>query len=393
MEHGLLAKSPRIEVVDALRGFAVMAIMLLHNIEHFNFYDFPTASSAFMEAMDKGIWETLFFLFSGKAYAIFSLLFGFSFFIQYNNQAEKGKDFRLRFLWRLFLLFIIGCFNGAFFPGDILVLYSIIGVVLVLVCRWSDRAVLIAAIILMLQPLELGKFFYAMINPDYVPAAGVWRVHSQRMYPFLSQPDFWAMVKSNLWDGQLFSLLWAWGYGRFFQTASLFLLGMLIGRRQLFANLSEHRVFWMRTLVIGAVCFVPLYFITASLPDMISNKAMLTPMNTVVSSFRNFSFMCVLVACFVFLWQQVSTHEMLHGLVPYGKMSLTNYLGQSIFGSLLFYHWGFELGRYLGITYSFFFGILFVILQMVFCSWWLRHHKHGPFEGLWKRLTWIGKNK
>ena len=126
MEHGLLAKSPRIEVVDALRGFAVMAIMLLHNIEHFNFYDFPTASSAFMEAMDKGIWETLFFLFSGKAYAIFSLLFGFSFFIQYNNQAKKGKDFRLRFLWRLFLLFIIGCFNGAFFPGDILVLYSII---------------------------------------------------------------------------------------------------------------------------------------------------------------------------------------------------------------------------------------------------------------------------
>ncbi len=41
MEHGLLAKSPRIEVVDALRGFAVMAIMLLHNIEHFTFYDFP----------------------------------------------------------------------------------------------------------------------------------------------------------------------------------------------------------------------------------------------------------------------------------------------------------------------------------------------------------------
>ena len=53
------------------------------------------------------------------------LLFGFRFFIQYNNQAKKGKDFRLRFLWRLFLLFLIGCFNGAFFPGDILVLYAI----------------------------------------------------------------------------------------------------------------------------------------------------------------------------------------------------------------------------------------------------------------------------
>lgn len=91
MEHGLLAKSPRIEVVDALRGFAVMAIMLLHNIEHFNFYDFPTASSAFMEAMDRGIWETLFFLFSGKAYAIFSLLFGFSFLFNITIRRRKVK--------------------------------------------------------------------------------------------------------------------------------------------------------------------------------------------------------------------------------------------------------------------------------------------------------------
>lgn len=55
----------------------------------------------------------------------------------------------------------------------------------------------------------------------------------------------------------------------------------------------------------------------------------------------------------------------------YGKMSLTNYIGQSVIGSLLFYHWGFELGRFLGITYSFFLasfctssnGILFLVAQ------------------------------
>lgn len=150
MEYEMPLKSPRIEVVDALRGFAVMAIMFLHNIEHFNFYEFPEVTSDFMKSLDKGVWDTLFFLFSGKAYAIFSLLFGFSFFIQYNNQVRKGKDFRLRFLWRLCLLFVIGCFNGAFFPGDILVLYAIIGVVLILVCRWSDRAVLITAVILII---------------------------------------------------------------------------------------------------------------------------------------------------------------------------------------------------------------------------------------------------
>lgn len=366
-----------------------MAIMFLHNIEHFNFYEFPEVTSDFMKSLDKGVWDTLFFLFGGKAYAIFSLLFGFSFFIQYNNQARKGKDFRLRFLWRLCLLFVIGCFNGAFFPGDILVLYAIIGVVLILVCRWSDRAVLIAAVILMLQPVEWGKFFYAMLHPDYMASAEQWLVHHRKMYPFLSQLDFWEMVKSNLWDGQLFSVLWGWSYGRFFQTASLFMLGMLIGRKQLFVNLAEHRTFWQRTFLIGLICFIPLYYLSLSLPDLLTNRSMLTPMNTIVSSFRNFSFMCVLVSVFVFLWQQATSHEILYGLVPYGKMSLTNYLSQSIIGSFIYFGYGLGLYKYLGVTASFGVGVLLFILQLGFCHWWLKNHKQGPFEGAWRKATWI----
>lgn len=389
MEHQMPLKSARIEVVDALRGFAVMAIMFLHNIEHFNFYEFPEVTSDFMRSLNQGVWDTLFFLFSGKAYAIFSLLFGFSFFIQYNNQAKKGKDFRLRFLWRLVLLFLIGCFNGAFFPGDILVLYAIVGVVLIPVCRWSDKAVLITAIILMLQPVEWVKFFSAMNNPDYVAAPGLWVEHHRKMYPFLSQPDFWAMIKSNLWDGQLFSLLWGWGHGRFFQTASLFMVGMLLGRRRLFVDLTEHRSFWLRTLLIGAVCFIPLYYLTLALPDLLTSKGMLTPMNTIVSSFRNFAFMCMLVAVFVLLWQQVSCHKVLGGLVPYGKMSLTNYLTQSIIGSFIYFGYGLGLYKHLGVAASFGVGILLFVLQLAFCHWWLKNHKQGPFEGAWRKATWI----
>lgn len=167
MEHALQSR-PRIEVVDALRGFAVMAIILLHNIEHFNLYNFPEATTDFMKALDKGVWDTLFFLFSGKAYAIFALLFGFSFFIQFDNQARKGKDFRLRFFWRLVLLFFIGCFNASFFPGEILVLYSILGIVLIPVCKLSNKVVLAIAVVLMLQPMEWGKFMYALMHPEYV---------------------------------------------------------------------------------------------------------------------------------------------------------------------------------------------------------------------------------
>ena len=199
MEQQLLLKNrPRIEVVDALRGFAVMAIILLHNIEHFNLYNFPAPSSDFMAALDQGVWKTLFFLFSGKAYAIFALLFGFSFFIQDENQLRKGKDFRFRFAWRLVLLFLIGNLNAAFFPGEILVLYSILGFVLIPCCRLSNRWVLALAILLMLQPMEWGKCLYALAHPEYEAGVASWMLHAKDLYPALMADDFWQMIRVNL---------------------------------------------------------------------------------------------------------------------------------------------------------------------------------------------------
>ena len=59
-------------MADVLRGFAVLAIVLLHSIEHFNFYSFPDTSGqgAWLNFTDKAIWDGLFFAFGGKAYAI-----------------------------------------------------------------------------------------------------------------------------------------------------------------------------------------------------------------------------------------------------------------------------------------------------------------------------------
>ena len=49
----LLRKNPRIEVVDALRGFAVMAIILVHNLEHFIFPVYPTDSPTWLNVLDQ----------------------------------------------------------------------------------------------------------------------------------------------------------------------------------------------------------------------------------------------------------------------------------------------------------------------------------------------------
>ena len=142
-----LEKHTRIDVADVLRGLAVMGIIVLHSIEHFNFYSFPDTStqSAWLNFSDKAIWDGLFFMFGGKAYAVFALLFGFSFFIQDNNQRMRGNDFRLRFCWRLILLFILGNINAAFFTAEVLVLYSLVGFILPLTCRLKDKWLFILA--------------------------------------------------------------------------------------------------------------------------------------------------------------------------------------------------------------------------------------------------------
>ena len=143
------SKIPRIEVVDALRGFAVMAIILVHNLEHFIFPVYPTEQPAWLAVLNDGVFNVIFSLFAGKAYAIFALLFGFTFYIQCHNQTKKGKDFGYRFLWRLVLLLGFATLNAAFFPaGDVLLLFAVVGLVLFLVRKWSDKAILITAIIL-----------------------------------------------------------------------------------------------------------------------------------------------------------------------------------------------------------------------------------------------------
>ena len=175
-----LQKHTRVDVADVLRGLAVMGIIILHSIEHFNFYSFPDTSeqSAWLNFTDKAVWDGLFFMFGGKAYAVFALLFGFSFFIMDDNQRMRGKDFRLRFCWRLILLFIIGNINAIFFTAEVLVMYSLLGFVLVLTCRLSDKKAFILACILMIQPVAIYHVIRAVCDASSVvptiPTRALW---------------------------------------------------------------------------------------------------------------------------------------------------------------------------------------------------------------------------
>lgn len=382
-------KSPRIEVIDALRGFAVMSIMLLHNIEHFDYYYLPEALPEWIKILDKIIWRTLSFLFGGKSYAIFALLFGFSFYIQNDNQEKLGKDFRGRFLWRLLLLLVFGIFNTVFYQGDILMIYAVLGIVLIPVCKWNDKTVFIIAVVLILQPFEWIKYFYMLLHPEYVPMPNLSESYFRMMGEYLISNSFMDYAIGNLSIGRLASIFWSWENGRFFQAPALFMLGMLVGRKKLFITSKENNLFWKKTLQYAFLLFIALFVFKSFLPHIIERKAVLNSFSIIIASWSNLVFMIFMVASFLLLYQKESMYTILSQLIPFGKMSLTNYIMQSIVGSYIYYQYGLGLVEYTGATYCLLIGIVLFVLQLLFCSWWLKTHKQGPLEYIWHKGTWI----
>ncbi len=377
----------RVDVADVLRGFAVMAIILLHSIEHFNFYSFPDTSwqPVWLNFLDKAIWDGLFFAFGSKAYGIFALLFGFSFFIQDDNQRMRGKDFRLRFCWRLLLLFIIGQFDAIFFTGEILVMYSLVGFILVLTCRMPTKWLILLGGFFILQPICIYQMIRAGLDPGYeimkIESGPFWGA----TYAAQNGGTFWETVKVNLWEGQLASLAWAWEHGRLLQTAGLFIFGMLIGRSGWLKK--EYLSKWGRVLAIAILAYFPLSGIYNMIGNYVSNPNFLTPFNILVSSLTNLCLMIMLIAGVLFAYYRTQRlSDTLSLLIPYGRMSMTNYVTQGIIGSALYYNWGFHLQ--MGITGSVLIGIGIFIVQWMACRWWMKARSHGPLEYIWKKATW-----
>jgi uncharacterized protein len=385
----------RIEVVDALRGFAIMAIMLLHSIEHFNFYKFPAneTQSAWLNALDSNIWNSLFFLFGGKAYAIFAVLFGFTFSLMMNNQKKRGFDFGYRHLWRMVLLAGFAFINGMFFPGEVLLMYSIVGVGLFFVRNLSNRVLLLIATFFLLQPVEWGKLIYYWFDNSYTigrPAS--WALWGALKEGQLSE-SFYECAKACTLNGHKVALYWAYEVGRLAQTVGLFVLGLWLGRKNLFEMNDKNTKFWLRTVVVSFVVFFPFYWLEANFKTLFENKIYSQTLKHAIDMYGNFAFCMFLISLFVLLFQVDFFRKPLNLLRYCGKMSLTAYVLQSIIGGLVFYGWGFGLGPHIKHTVSILIGIVLFIVQFQFYKFWLTKYKRGPLETIWHKLTWIKISK
>ena len=386
-----LKPNTRIDVADILRGIAIGGIVLIHFIEHLNFYLFPDASSPFMATLNQNVWDTTFFLLAGKMYAIFSMLFGLSFFIQHDNQAQLGVDFRPRFLWRMVLLMMFGLFDLLFYNGDILTLYAVCGVFVVPFVRANNRVLVAATILFALQPVEIAYIIMGLIDPTTTSLNLGSGALFKAILPAQAEGSIVDVAIKGIQNGFPVNFLWAIEHGRFTQTIFLFLLGIYLGRRRLFYDEGNNVAIWKRVLVGSLCAFAVLFPLYKVVPNMINTACIKESVKVMLNMWKNFAMMLFYVSGVVVLFYRTTAKNFLIKIAPYGKMSLTNYLSQSIIGGFVFYNWGLGLYKYSGHTSSLMLGVLCVALQYLFCRWWLKSHSHGPFEALWRKLTWIDK--
>lgn len=381
-------KTKRIEVVDALRGFAILGILLVHSIDHFHFPEFPHEASFVLSLLDQISFKLVQIIFLGKTYAIFTILFGFSFFIQHNNQKKIDKDFGPRFMWRMILLAVFAIFNSAFFPaGDVLILFVIVSPVLFISRNWTDTAVLILSLLLLLQPVGWIHVVLSQFNP----------LHTM---PDIDYPAMHNVLVENAKNGNIFEFLWlnaTYGVkvtvlssiysGTLMQFAGLFLMGFYIGRRQYFVPNPQNMSFWKRTIMWSISVFIVLYLIIKVASNQNINGLQIAL--NILESWKNLSFTFLLISSFVLVYDNLSVQKLLSGFKFYGKMSLTNYIAQSIIGAFIFLPIGLYLAPYCGYFYSLMIAMIVFIFQLLLSKHWLSKNKQGPLEKIWHKWTWL----
>lgn len=242
-----------------------------------------------------------------------------------------------------------------------------------------------------MQPVEWYHYIASLINPAHqLPDLKVGEMYSE-VTEYTKSGNFGEFILGNITLGQKASLFWAINAGRFFQTAGLFLLGFYIGRKQLFVSSEKNLRLWIKTLIVSAISFAPLY----TLKELVmKNDAIIQQSaGTAFDMWQKLAFTLVLVASFVILYPNNTFNKMVSNLRFYGKMSLTNYITQSIIGAFIYFPFGLYLAPYCGYTISLLIGIFTFLLQVRFCKWWLNKHKQGPLEYIWHKWTWIGTNK
>lgn len=384
--HERTDRTARIPEVDALRGFALLGILLVNVLMMASPYAPGGTVDPDATTLDRAVEGVVQALVVGKFYLMFSFLFGYSFTLQQDSAARDGASPVPRMLRRSLGLLVLGVLHAVLlYTGDILMTYALLGLVLIAARNCSPGAALRAARVVygcasgFLLLLGLGSLFMSdaeatelgVLPPEFAALVAEYR------------GDPASVVRANI--GQLpdafLAVLLMGGF-----VLGAFLTGLYCGKRRLLADTGRYAARMRRICVLGVALGLP-----GSVFMALAAGGVLGPRWSLLGSVVGMVTAPALTAAYVcgmlLFFRTARGGRAAVLLAPAGRMALTNYLTQSLVMALVFTAYGLALYDRLGAAVVELGALLLYGSQLALSKHLMARYRYGPVEWLLRAVT------
>lgn len=396
----------RLPSLDALRGFAVMGIVLM------NVFYFSMPSAAYYNpaawggtgALEIGVWATSFVFIEDKMRGLFMALFGASALLMIDraraNDGGGGGATRAH-IARMLALFVLGMLHAVLVTGnDILRLYALTGLLLPLFAGASVRqlaAWAIAALAVHVAALGYIAISWLVAYQSLLTTHGAdWSVLRQPERVFGVDPEASA-ARLALYGGDYPTLvaeraddpaLLVVGLLVLLpQTLSGMLIGMALLRSGMLAGEWEPQRYRRWAIVCFAVAAPPLALLalwsyTAGFAGIVVGG------NALVWS-APFDALMTLgwAAALILIARRFAASAWIARAAAAGRCAFSNYVASSLVLSTIFYGYGLGLFGTIGRLEAYPFVMAVWAGMLLWSAPWLARSRHGPVEWVWRSLA------
>ena len=387
----------RVQSIDVMRGVALLGILAM------NIQDFSMISQAYMNPTAYGdlhgwnyaVWYVCRQLAEMKFMSIFSMLFGAGVYLMTSRIEASGRNPRPIHYRRMGWLALFGCLHGyLLWTGDILFTYALGGMVAFLSRKWRPKTLIISG--LLFTAVSTVLFVGSYASMPYWPKKSVDKMQENMWKPSQAKVDKELALQRSGWLGEekdraidnLNNQIQGNIFVAFWRAYGLMLVGIGLFKLGVFSAKLPSRVYgWF--IALGLLVGIP---VTAyGVRDSFAHHWQLGHV-----FFLDYQYIYWGSLPTSFFWIGLVMLICREGWLPgarrrlgaVGRMAFTNYLTHTIVCTFLFDGWG--LGLYGKVSRVGQFGIVLAIwaAQLIISPWWLDRFQFGPFEWVWRSLTY-----
>ena len=379
----------RLDVLDVLRGIALLGMFLVH------FSIFSTDGGR----ADQLYQTIVTMLFEERFWAMFAMLFGVGFAIQLRRADARGDSIAVRFLRRMAALALFGFIAHGVFGFNVLLGYAVWGVPLLLVRRWSVRALVVAAVIsaasFSLYNIAVTAYRVATRGGEATRAAAMADAARAREFRQANDKAQDAPSYAAVFRARLDHMRWFYAQPFSFLPANnftLFLLGLIGLRLGLFDAPERHRRLIVALTAFGVASWAVATFVFPLVPAPAPTEPFL---RTVIRGrimyglglIREMWLSFAYVGAVLLLVAHNAKWLRRLGVFAWtGRMALTNYMIQVALLDLLFAKYA--LGLVITPLVGLMLGIGLFLADALVSRWWLSRFRFGPLEWVWRSVTY-----